>query len=287
MILSIASGKGGTGKTTISTALAVAANTNVSYYDCDVEEPNGLIFLKPKFTVTNDFFTEVPRIESEQCIGCGACEKFCQFNALMRIADTTVVMDEMCHDCGGCYFVCPNEAITSAPFQIGRINKGKHLTKTGNVIKVVSGTLEIGRTMSPPLIKEVKKGIKDSRVNIIDCPPGASCPMITAVDGSDFVILVTEPTPFGLNDLKIAVDTLRKLGLPFGVIINKANIGNSDVADYCNYEQIEILTQIDSMPEIAQQYSEGKNILNEIPEIQAQLKMALQKIFFRHCGQAV
>ncbi len=283
MILAIASGKGGTGKTTISTALAVAAKQKVNFFDCDVEEPNGMIFLKPESVTTEQTFSQVPQIDKEKCTSCGACESFCQFNAIITLAGRTIVMNEMCHDCTGCGYVCPNNAISFNPFKIGEINRGIHLSPDGFEINVVSGVLDIGRTMSPPLIRQVKKDIKPGELNILDCPPGSSCPMLTAVDGSDYVILVTEPTAFGLHDLSIAVDTLREINIPFGVIINKSDIGDSGVTDYCKKEEIDILLEINSMPEVAKQYSEGVNILNDIPEVTEKLQKVLEMITTDYC----
>lgn len=283
MILAIASGKGGTGKTTISTALAIVAKQKVNYFDCDVEEPNGMIFLKP-ISVTSDVsFSKVPQIDTDKCTGCGECESFCQFNAIITLAGRTMVMNEMCHACTGCSYVCPKSAISFVPFRMGEINKGMLRTSSGSEINIVSGVLDIGRTMSPPLIRQVKKDIQDQELNIIDCPPGSSCPMLTAVDGADYVILVTEPTPFGLHDLSIAVDTLRVMHIPFGVIINKSGIGDSCVVDYCQNEGIDILAQIDSMIEVAKQYSEGVNILAQITEVTESLKKILEKITAGYC----
>ena len=278
MILAIASGKGGTGKTTISTALALVAKQKINYFDCDVEEPNGMIFIKPQLVTSEESYSKVPQIDPSKCSGCGECESFCQFNAIITLAGRTIAMSEMCHACTGCSYVCPEDAISFIPFRIGEINRGLHISSSQSQIDIVSGVLDIGRTMSPPLIRQVKKYIKDEELNIIDCPPGNSCPMLTAVDGADYVILVTEPTPFGLHDLAIAVDTLRKVNIRFGVIVNKADIGDSGVIDYCLNEGIDILAKIDSNLEVAKQYSEGLNILPVIPEVKVKLEKILEQI---------
>ncbi len=278
MNIAIASGKGGTGKTTISTALALIAEGNTTYLDCDVEEPNGKLFLNPEKVGDSVVSREVPQIDLTKCNNCGKCEEFCQFNAMLSLAGKLMIMDEMCHSCGGCQIVCPNGAISYKKERIGSIETGVVLSNTYKIILTVSGVLDVGQTMAPPLIRAVKNRIDTFKLNIIDCPPGTSCPMITAVDGADYVILVTEPTPFGLHDLKIAVATLREVKLPFGVIINKADSGDNGVIDYCEQQKIEVLLKINQMPEVAKEYSIGKNILPEIPEIESGLKGVLHHI---------
>lgn len=282
MIIAIASGKGGTGKTTVSTALALIAEEDLIYLDCDVEEPNGAIFLKPEVLGESVVSRNVPQIDPTKCDNCGKCGKFCQFSAILDLAGKIIVMDEMCHSCGGCEIVCPNDAISYKRMRIGEISTGIVLSDPSKKIFSISGELDVGQTMAPPMIRAVKNKIDTSKLNIIDCPPGTSCPMITAVDGVDYVILVTEPTPFGLHDLKIAVATLIEVNIPFGVIINKADSGNTGVIEYCEKEQIKILLKINQSQKIAKEYSLGNNILPEIAEIESGLKGVLQHVCTQH-----
>ncbi len=278
MNIAIASGKGGTGKTTIATALALIAEGNTTYLDCDVEEPNGSLFLNPEKVGDSVISRDMPQIDLTKCNNCGKCEEFCQFNAILNLAGNLMVMDEMCHSCGGCQIVCPNDAISYKKEKIGLIETGVVLSNSYKIILTVSGELDVGQTMAPPLIRAVKNKIDTFKLNIIDCPPGTSCPMITAIDGADYVILVTEPTPFGLHDLKIAIATLKAVELPFGVLINKADSGDSGVVEYCEQEGIEVLFKINQVAKIAKEYSTGKNILPQIPEIETGLKGVLQQI---------
>ncbi|HID28187.1 MAG TPA: (4Fe-4S)-binding protein [Methanosarcinales archaeon] len=258
MIISIASGKGGTGKTTLATNLALALQ-RVQLLDCDVEEPNAYIFLKSEIKETKPVNIKVPKINNN-CNFCGLCSKFCAFNALAVIINQVMVFPELCHGCGGCSLVCPKNAILEIDREIGVVKKA--ILKD---IELVYGELNIGEPRADPVIKAVKKEIKnigDKKV-IIDAPPGTSCPVITSVYGSDYCILVTEPTPFGLHDLKLAVEMLREIKIPCGVVINRAGIGDDKVYKYCNTEGIPILLEIPYSRKIAELYSRG------IPFVQA------------------
>ena len=253
MIISVASGKGGTGKTTVSTSLALSIEgNNIQFVDCDVEEPNSFIFLKPdnieKLTAT----VLVPEIDKNKCTFCGLCQEVCEYNALVVLKDNVMVLPELCHSCGGCSLLCPEKAIKEVDRGIGTIEHGKK----GN-IEIVYGRLNIGEAMAVPLIKMVKKYIKKETIAVIDAPPGTSCPVIEAIKDSDYCILVTEPTPFGLNDLKLAVGVVKELNKPFGVIINRYGIGDNGVEDYCREENIPILMKIPFKKEIAIGYSKG------------------------------
>jgi len=221
MIISIASGKGGTGKTTIATNLALSLEKDVQYIDCDVEEPNGHIFLKPIIQQTKTFGTSIPDIDVNKGTFCGNCQQICQFHALLVIQDNVLVFPELCHSCAGCWLVCPEGAVSTSKKDVGVLEAGH-----ANGIEFIHGKLRIGEAMSPPLIREVKKQINSSKNVIVDAPPGTSCPVIESIKGSDYVILVTEPTPFGFHDLKIAVEMMRAIKIPFGVIINRSDIGN-------------------------------------------------------------
>jgi MinD superfamily P-loop ATPase len=237
-VIAIASGKGGTGKTTIATNLAHYAahlGQKVQYLDCDVEEPNGHIFLKPKIEKIQRVTVDVPEVDLKKCTGCGKCGEICQYSAIICIKENVLTFEQLCHSCGGCIRVCPADAIKPKPLNIGDIESGK-----AGDIDFISGKLRIGHVRTPSLIKEVKRHIKKDCLTIIDVPPGTSCPVVEAVKNADFVLLVTEPTPFGLNDLKLAVDLVKKMNLPFAVAINRYGLGNDDVEKYCGTEKINI-----------------------------------------------
>jgi MinD superfamily P-loop ATPase len=262
--IAIASGKGGTGKTTIATNLALTVARQrkpVQYLDCDVEEPNGHIFLKPKIEKTRQVTIDVPEVDLEKCIACGKCGEICQYSAIICVKENVLTFEQLCHSCGGCMRVCPADAIKPKPLSIGDIESGK----AGDV-DFISGKLHIGNVRTPSLIKEVKKQIKQNRLAIIDVPPGTSCPVVEAVKDADFVLLVTEPTPFGLNDLKLAVDLVRKMNLPFAVAINRYDIGNDNVEKYCSAEKINICLKLPDDRRIAEAYSTGQMVVDVLSE---------------------
>lgn len=261
MILSIASGKGGTGKTTIAINLSLSLTAPVQYLDCDVEEPNGYLFLNPSIEMSHVHQIPIPAVDQDLCTFCGRCAEICQFNAIAVIKKNILVFPELCHSCAGCWLVCPEKAITQTPKDIGIIEHGS----AGN-IAFTHGKLKLGEVLAPPVIKAVKKFIDSDRINIIDAPPGTSCPVIEAIKGSDFVLLVTEPTPFGLNDLELAVDMVRKLAIPFGVIVNRCDIGDDNMYKYCQREDIPILMEIKHDRRIAESYSRGIPLIEVYPE---------------------
>ncbi len=264
MIISIASGKGGTGKTLIATSLALSLGENVQFLDCDVEEPNGYIFLKPDIKTKETFYLPKPKINISKCTFCGLCSKGCRYNAISVIKAKSKVLFfyELCHSCGVCALVCPENAIYEENVEKGVVEEG--IVK-GN-ISFVQGRLKPSEASPVALVKAVKKKIVKDKINIIDASPGTSCPVVQAINGSDFCILVTEPTPFGLNDLTLAIELTKKMGVPAGVIINRADIGNNKVENYCMKENIPILLTIPFRKEIAVAYSKGIPLVEIYPE---------------------
>ena len=260
MIISIASGKGGTGKTTIATNLAVSLDMPVQLLDCDVEEPNAHLFIHPRMEEARTLTAPVPEVDMEKCTLCGKCGEICQFRAIVVIGETVLPFVEMCHSCGGCMEVCPEKAITETTRELGRIESGQFEGKG-----FVHGKLRVGEAMSPPLIKAVREYARPDRVTIIDAPPGTSCPVISAMKGVDFVLLVTEPTPFGLHDLKLAVGAVRILDIPCGLVINRSDMGDRKVLDYAEAENIPILMEIPFDRKIAEAYSRGDMMVTAIP----------------------
>jgi len=276
MNIAVASGKGGTGKTTVATNLAYTASGNgksTAYLDCDVEEPNGHIFLKPVITNSKPVGNLIPRVDEEKCTHCGKCGEICQYSAIVCIKEKVLVFPELCHACGGCMLVCPAGAISEVPREMGQLETG-----AAGPILFVRGLLNIGEAMSLPVIKEVRAAAPPAELVIVDAPPGTSCPVIESVRGCDFVILVTEPTPFGLNDLRLAVDMVRALGLAFGVVINRADLGNEDVRLYCRSNNIKILAEIPDDRRIAESYSVGELICEALPEYGSIFEKLLEAI---------
>jgi MinD superfamily P-loop ATPase len=276
MKIALASGKGGTGKTTVATNLAYVASGNgrkVAYLDCDVEEPNGHIFLKPEIIHREVVGTLIPRVDEDECSLCGRCGEICQYSAIVCLGKKVLVFPELCHACGGCCLVCPEDAIAEVPREMGSLESGR-----AGMIRFVQGTLNIGEAMSPPVIKAVKAAAPEADLVIMDAPPGTSCPVIEAIRDCDFVLLVTEPTPFGLNDLKLAVEMVRTLGLPFGVLINRANVGDRAVHAYCSNEGIKVLAEIPDDRRIAEAYSRGEMVCDVLPDYQSLFAQLLKDV---------
>ena len=273
MIISIASGKGGTGKTTVAVNLALSTNSSVQFLDCDVEEPNAHIFLKPQINQTKVISIPVPKIDESKCNFCGKCAEICVYNAIAVLQNTVLTFPPLCHGCGACSILCPQKAITEVNKEIGVVEIGD-----SGGLQFIHGKLNIGEAMSPPLIRAVKEYINPTRIVIIDVPPGTSCPVIVSIKDSDFCILVTEPTPFGLNDLILAVEVLTKLKIPFGVVINRCDIGYDKVELYCQKNKIPILMRIPFDKEIASLYSKGEVIVETKKEYVTKFQELFERI---------
>jgi len=255
MDIAIASGKGGTGKTTLSLCIGeyfAGKGIPTAILDCDVEEPNVNLFLKSPVNNILDTSVLIPSVNDSLCTGCGECERICEFSCIVLIKGKPLVLPEMCHSCGGCTLICPEKAISEIRRITGIIEAGEI-----RGIKYAGGRLNVGEAMSPPLIKEVKKYYTGSKIRIIDSPPGTTCPVIESVKNCDLIILTGEPTPFGLNDLKLAVDMARMLEIPFGIVENKENKNNTSLKEFCKKEKIDLITSIPETRAIAEGYSTG------------------------------
>jgi len=276
MKLAIASGKGGTGKTTISTNLAwVAAQSgrNVSYVDCDVEEPNGHLFLNPEITTSRSVGRLHPKVDLEKCTRCGLCGEICQYSAIVRIGQQVLVYPELCHSCNGCTLVCRPAAITQELRSTGVLEVG-----TSGPLRFVRGLLNIGEAMSASLIRQVKGEMIPAELSVLDCPPGTSCPVIESVRQADLVLLVTEPTPFGLNDLKLAIDMVRAMRLPLAVVINRAGVGDKQTQMHCEREGIELMAEFPEDRRVAEAYSRGALASESVPEYRDRVEKLLARL---------
>jgi len=272
MKIAIASGKGGTGKTTLSTNLAnyLAEMGVVVLTDLDVEEPNSGLFIKATLVHQEAKFKMVPEWIADKCTLCGICQKVCNFHAVIQLGKMIMVFPELCHGCYACSELCPESTLPMIPKKMGEL---KHFKK--DKLNFVESRLLIGEEQAVPLIKQtqeyIDKHFTEDVIRIYDSPPGISCPVIEATKDADFVILITEPTPFGLHDLKLAVGTMIELKKNFGVVVNRHGIGNNDVIDYCDEENIPLLAKIPNDRRIAELYSKGKLIYREFPEVQQEL----------------
>ena len=257
MKIAVASGKGGTGKTTVATNLALSLG-EAQFLDCDVEEPNANIFIKARINESKNVKVKIPEIDKSKCNYCGKCSDFCAYNALAVVKSNILVFSELCHSCGGCELVCPMDAIKWSERIIGKVEHGQN-----KGIYFYHGLLNVGEMQAIPIIKALKKKINKKKIVIIDVPPGTSCPVIESIIGSDYCILVTEPTPFGLHDLKLAIEVVKHLSIPFGVVINRDGIGDKRVEIYCEKEKIPVLLKIPERKKIAQLYSKGIAIVSK------------------------
>lgn len=256
MNIAVLSGKGGTGKTTVSTNLALALKSN--YIDCDVEEPNGFLFLKPKVDKKENVMVDYPVIDDNKCTSCGACVNTCQFNALAKVKDDIMLFEKLCHGCGACEIACKFDAITYGKREIGKIESGKIRD-----INCSRGILNISEPMAVPVIRELLKDLKGN-INLIDCPPGTSCNVVNALKYADGAVLVTEPSEFGLHDLKMAVELVKMYNIPFGIVINKDDGENNIVKKYCKEEKINLIGTIPYNKDTAVLYSKGEILYDDV-----------------------
>jgi MinD superfamily P-loop ATPase len=270
MILAVASGKGGTGKTTVSVNLARVAGRHVQLLDCDVEEPNAHLFLRGVLQRREEICVPVPQVDASLCTGCGECSGFCRYHAIASLESGALTFPELCHGCGGCSLVCPEKAITETGHRIGVVE-----TSEADGITLIQGRLDIGVAMAPPLIRAAKSFLDEGAPAILDAPPGTSCPMIAAISDAHLVILVTEPTPFGLHDLKLAVDMVRELKIPAGVVINRVGLGDDRVHAFCREQGIPVLLEIPDDRKIAEAYSRGELAVDALPAYHAHFENLL------------
>ena len=263
MIISVASGKGGTGKTLVATSLALSLKDTdgVQLLDCDVEEPNAHIFLKPVIMGSEAVAIAVPNVDETKCTYCGRCAEVCAYHAIAVLGNHVLTFPQLCHGCGACSYLCPEKAISVEGRETGVVEWGQ-----SDGVGFAHGKLTVGEAMAPPVIRKVKEYANNNGTVIIDIPPGTSCPVVEAVKGSDFCLLVTEPTPFGLSDLALAVETVRELNIPCGIVLNRAGVGDSKVEEYCQKEDIPILLTIPLDTEIARLYSRGITLVEGMPE---------------------
>jgi len=278
MIITVASGKGGTGKTMVAVNLALSIaskrpsdesaetlgryDATTLFLDCDVEAPNAYLFLKPTFKGQEEVTLLAPEIDFDKCTYCGRCAEACNYNALAVVRDEVLFFSELCHGCGACALVCPEGAIHEVPEVIGLIEEGVVSTPLAG-LDFAHGVLEVGRAIAPPVIRQLKRRIDSDGLVILDASPGTSCPVVESVKGSDYTLLVTEPTPFGLHDLKLAASVTRELGIRSGVIINRADLGDQRVREYCEKEAVAILGEIPYDHKLARLYSTGNVVLNQ------------------------
>ncbi|SJZ79727.1 ATP-binding protein [Garciella nitratireducens] len=272
MNIAVLSGKGGTGKTTVSTNLALALKAN--YIDCDVEEPNGFLFLKPEVDAEEKVIVEYPVIDDNKCKSCGACVNVCQFNALAKVKDDIMLFQKLCHGCGACQIVCKYNAITYGKREIGKIEKG-----TARDINCSRGILNISEPMAVPVIRKLLKNLSDG-INLIDCPPGTSCNVVNALKYADSAILVTECSEFGLHDLKMAVKLVKMYNIPFGIVINKDDDSDNIIKKYCMEEKIPLIGTIPYSKDIAVIYSKGEVLYDKLhhKEIFNHLSIAAKEV---------
>ncbi len=274
MRISIASGKGGTGKTMVATNLALSIkNAPVQLLDCDVEEPNAHIFFQGKQLDEKMVSVSVPEVDESKCDGCGRCYEVCVFNAITNIGSSVLIFEDMCHSCGACWTLCPAKAIKPKSRDIGLVTR-----QEAEGLNLITGKLKVGSHISPPVIKAVKQQCIEDGINILDGPPGSSCPAMTTVEETDYCVLVTEPTPFGLNDLKLAYSMVKVLGVPCGVVINRDDTDSRIIEDFCRDNGLDILMRIPLDVSIARSYSKGVPLVKDNPAWQEKFYQLYQSV---------
>lgn len=275
MQITVSAGKGGTGKTTVAVNLALALQGShpVEFLDCDVEEPDAGIFLKPDIKDSESVTIEIPEVSEDICTYCGNCSDACEFNAIATFSENTLVYPELCHGCGLCSLVCPVDAISERSKVIGEIRSGHR-----GSIGYFEGDLTVGEPMATPIIRKMKKKITKEKISILDSPPGTACPVIESLYGSDFALLVTEPTPFGLHDLKLSVEVARKMNIPVGVVINRDGIGDERVEEYCERKEVPVLMKIPNDRKIAELYSNGIPFVNRFDDWKLRFSQLFERI---------
>ena len=275
MIIAVASGKGGTGKTTVATSLALslAPLMPVTFLDCDVEAPNAHLFLKPQIEKRMPATLPVPLVDEAVCQHCGKCAEVCQFHAITAVGATILVFPDLCHGCGSCALSCPEGAIREVPRSLGMLESGRGT----DGIQFAQGVLDIGQSLAVPVIRQLRGQFKNNpaELTIIDAPPGTSCPVVESIRGADYVVLVTEPTPFGLHDLKLAYQLTQDLGLPAGVVINRDGIGDMGVSAFCATHDLAVLLRIPLDAELAGALASGIPLVDCVPRYRLQFQRLL------------
>ena len=278
LCISVAAGKGGTGKTLVATSLALALNQiyphQIQLIDCDVEEPNADILLHLQLTGQEPVHVLVPEVDLQKCIHCGKCAEACQFSAIAAIRQAVITFPQLCAGCGACSYVCPTDAIAEVPREVGLLSRGK----TAEGIQFIQGRLTVGDQRATPVTRAAKDCIAEDVITILDAPPGTACPMQETIEDSDYCILVTEPTPFGLANLQDSVETCRRMDIPCGVIINRAGVGNAGVEEYCAAEDLPLLLHIPQQRRIAEAYSRGETLVEALPEWTEPLQQVFEQI---------
>jgi len=280
MKICVASGKGGTGKTTIATSLAASYQKKIQLADCDVEAPNAAIFFDASDSKKEDIYLFIPSVNQDKCTGCKECERVCRYNALAVVLNKVMIFPTLCHSCKGCLYICPENAITEGQKMLGSI----YSKQINNNIFLISGDLKTGEMASPMLIDRVQKRLNPDIHSIIDSPPGTSCPAIAAMKDCDFVLLVTEPTPFGLSDLKLAVETARLLKKPCGIIINKHMEEITIIHDYAKEANVPVLMEVPYSRDLAVDYSKGNLVVSSRKELMEEFKNTLETIISQNMG---